>query len=98
MEKVTGVEMRASGPPGVKMAGYVQGVPGTVETPEANIQHLSQTAYSALQAGNSGLAKSLFEQITSSGRGDASHWMGLAYATSREGDNEAARKTCGRSC
>jgi aspartyl/asparaginyl beta-hydroxylase (cupin superfamily)/Tfp pilus assembly protein PilF len=78
------------------MTGPVQRVPVTVETPEASIQQLSQTAYSALQTGNSGLAKSLFEQITSSGRGDASHWMGLAYATSRLGDPDTALKSVDR--
>lgn len=67
-----------------------------METSKTSIQQLAQSAYSALRSGNAALAKSLFEQITATGQGDASHWMGLAYATSRQGDNEAALKSVDR--
>ena len=52
-----------------------------------HVQQLTQLAYSALQAGDSKKAKSVFEQIVDSGKADASHWLGLAYACSRSGDN-----------
>ncbi len=55
-----------------------------------DIQQLSQKAYAALQAGNNDLAKSLFEQITSHGNAEAQHWLGLAYASFRSGDDAAS--------
>jgi aspartate beta-hydroxylase len=61
-----------------------------VNNPNINIQQLSQTGYSALQAGNNSLAKDLFEQIIDTGKAEPSHWMGLAYAVSRLGENKAA--------
>ena len=51
-----------------------------------HVQQLTQLGYSALQAGDSKKAKTVFEQIVDSGKADASHWLGLAYACSRSGD------------
>jgi aspartyl/asparaginyl beta-hydroxylase (cupin superfamily) len=52
-------------------------------------QQIAQLGYSALQAGDSKRAKNLFEQIVASGKADASHWLGLAYACFRTGDSAA---------
>jgi aspartate beta-hydroxylase len=52
-----------------------------------NIQQMTQVSYSALQAGDCNKAKSGFEQIIATGRADTTHWLGLAYACSRLGDN-----------
>jgi len=57
-----------------------------------NINHLSQSAFSALQAGNNSVAKGLYEQIIASGKADSSHWLGLAYAGLRLGEGESALK------
>lgn len=53
-----------------------------------DIQQLTKLAYSALQAGDSKQAKSLFEQVTATGKADASQWLGLAYANSQAGNSE----------
>lgn len=63
-----------------------------MENSNIGIKQLSQSAYSALQAGNNSVAKGLFEQIISAGKAEPSHWMGLAYADSRLGEGEAALK------
>ena len=49
---------------------------------------MTQVSYSALQAGDCNRAKSGFEQIIATGRAETTHWLGLAYACSRLGDNE----------
>jgi aspartate beta-hydroxylase len=55
-----------------------------------NIQQMTQVSYSALQAGDCNKAKSGFEQIIATGKADTAHWLGLAYACSRLGDNAKA--------
>lgn len=61
-----------------------------VNSPNIGIQQLTQAAYSALQAGNNSQAKTLFEQIIASTKAEPPHWMGLAYAVSRLGEDQAA--------
>jgi Flp pilus assembly protein TadD len=55
-----------------------------------NMQQLTQSAFSALQAGDANRAKSSFEQIIATGKADTMHWMGLAIACSGLGETERA--------
>jgi aspartyl/asparaginyl beta-hydroxylase (cupin superfamily) len=61
-----------------------------VSTQKTNIQQLTRAAFSALQAGDFNGAKNGFERITATGQADTMHWLGLAFACSRLGDNGKA--------
>jgi tetratricopeptide (TPR) repeat protein len=56
----------------------------------SNIQQLTQSAFSALQAGDANRAKSGFEQIIATGQADTMHWLGMAFTRARLGDNAGA--------
>lgn len=56
----------------------------------ADIQQLTQSAFSALQAGDATRAKIGFEQIVATGQADTMHWLGMAFACARLGDNSGA--------
>jgi Tfp pilus assembly protein PilF len=55
-----------------------------------DIPQMTQQSYSALQAGDCDRAKNGFEKIIATGNADTVHWLGLAYACSRLGDNTAS--------
>jgi aspartyl/asparaginyl beta-hydroxylase (cupin superfamily) len=64
---------------------------------DSNIRQLAQMAFSALQAGDAKQAVSGFEKIVSTGEADTMHWMGLAVARSRLGDNANAMSALDKS-
>jgi tetratricopeptide (TPR) repeat protein len=51
---------------------------------------LTQSAFSALQAGDASRAKNGFQQIIGTGQADTTHWLGMAFACARLGDNAGA--------
>ena len=51
---------------------------------------IARNALAALRAGRAAEARALFEQVVGAGRGDASVWVGLAYACRDTGDGAAA--------
>jgi aspartyl/asparaginyl beta-hydroxylase (cupin superfamily) len=55
-----------------------------------DINHLAQTAITALGAGDSRRARSLLEQVTASGHATGSHWFALTIACVQLGDTAAA--------
>jgi aspartate beta-hydroxylase len=61
-----------------------------VSAAPASIKQLTQSAFSALQAGDATRAKIGFEQIVATGRADTMHWLGMAFACARLGDNAGA--------
>ena len=51
-----------------------------MQTPPVDLRALANAGMEALRGGDAGHARFLFEQVTASGRADASVWLGLAYA------------------
>lgn len=60
-----------------------------MQTSHADPHALAQAGLAALRGGDAARARSLFEQVTTAGRGDASVWIGLAYACRALGDQPA---------
>lgn len=62
-----------------------------------DIQQLTQLSFEALRAGNGSKARSGFEQVIALGKADTMHWLGLAMACARLGDELAALTALDRS-
>lgn len=60
-------------------------------------QRLTQEAFRSLQAGDAGRARRVFEQVIALGKADTRHWLGLALACVRLGDEATALSALDRS-
>lgn len=61
-----------------------------MSTTPVNIRQMTQAAFSALQSGDAGRARSGFDDIIATGQADTMHWLGMAFACARLGDNAGA--------
>jgi len=62
-----------------------------------DVQRLTQAAFQSLQAGDARQAKAGFERVIALTQGDTMHWLGLALACTRLGDEASALSALDRS-
>lgn len=68
-----------------------------MSAPDPDLRLLTESSFAALQAGNLVAAKAGFERLTATGRADTMHWLGLAMACLRLGDQGGSMSALDRS-